>query len=208
VSIASYRDPELPLTLASALERAERPDRLRFGICNQYDDEARTDLDQFADDARFRIDAVSHKRSKGVGWARHRVARLFGDEEYVLQIDSHTRFAGSWDTQLIEMLDSIDDLKPLLTTYPPGYHKLPSGRDELEHVSGIQRVTLTHVNPDLAMVQESEPVIGATAPGKTGFLAAGLIFARGSFLRDVPVDPGIYFLGEEISVALRAYTHG
>jgi len=39
-------------------------------------------------------------------------------------------------------------------------------------------------------------------------VAAGQLFARGSFCRDVDYDPDIYFSGEEISLAARAYTSG
>ena len=42
VQIASYRDPDLAATVASALDMAAEPDRLRFGICHQYDDRTTT----------------------------------------------------------------------------------------------------------------------------------------------------------------------
>ena len=48
----------------------------------------------------------------------------------------------------------------------------------------------------------------SSTPGKSRLLAAGLVFARGAFLREVPMDPQVYFQGEEVSLAIRAYTHG
>ena len=38
VQIAAYRDPELADTVRSALGAAAHPERLRFGICHQFDD--------------------------------------------------------------------------------------------------------------------------------------------------------------------------
>ncbi len=40
------------------------------------------------------------------------------------------------------------------------------------------------------------------------FLSGHFIFARGDFVTRVPYDPEIYFTGEEISLAARAFTHG
>jgi hypothetical protein len=40
------------------------------------------------------------------------------------------------------------------------------------------------------------------------FLSAGFLFARGTFVSEVPYDPELYFLGEEAAMTLRAFTHG
>jgi hypothetical protein len=207
VQIASYRDPELPLTIASALSLAARPELLRFGICFQYDEETRGDLDHLADDARLGVDAIHHGEAKGLGWARGRANQMYDGETFLLQIDSHTRFGQDWDRKLIEMLYSIDDPKPLLTVYPPAYYNRPDGTEELGD-SGIQRVSLVRLNPDLTTAQLGEYAPDDSRPGKSRFLAGGFIFTQGSFVTEVPSDPQIYFLGEEISLAIRAYTHG
>ena len=39
-------------------------------------------------------------------------------------------------------------------------------------------------------------------------MSAHFLFAPGKFVEDVPYDPELYFHGEEISLALRAFTHG
>lgn len=43
---------------------------------------------------------------------------------------------------------------------------------------------------------------------RCGYLAGGLFFSDGSFAREVPNDPNIFFIGEEIAMAARAFTHG
>lgn len=42
---------------------------------------------------------------------------------------------------------------------------------------------------------------------RCGYLA-GVYFSDGSFAREVPNDPNIFFIGEEIAMAARAFTHG
>ena len=45
-------------------------------------------------------------------------------------------------------------------------------------------------------------------PFKSRFVSGHFIFTLGKFVKEVPYDPKFYFHGEEISIAVRAYTHG
>ena len=45
-------------------------------------------------------------------------------------------------------------------------------------------------------------------PVPSRFLSAHFLFAPGCFVEEVPYDPDLYFLGEEITLTVRAYTHG
>lgn len=40
---------------------------------------------------------------------------------YVMQIDSHMRFAPGWDDELLDALVACDSPQPVLTTYPLQY---------------------------------------------------------------------------------------
>jgi hypothetical protein len=55
-----------------------------------------------------------------------------------------------------------------------------------------------------AFAGESE----ATHPIRARFVSGHFLFAPGSFVGDVPYDPDLYFHGEEIMLAVRAYTSG
>jgi hypothetical protein len=46
------------------------------------------------------------------------------------------------------------------------------------------------------------------APIPAQFLALGFLFTEGSFNWEIPIDPNIYFFGDEITTGLRAYCHG
>lgn len=208
VAIASYRDPELPNTIADAITQAAYPEHLRFAICHQFDDETIGLLERWADDPRFSIDAVHHSESRGCGWARNRTFAMFDDERYLLQIDAHTRFAARWDARFIDMLESTGSDFPILTTYPSRYTIADDGEVVYDLEAGIQQLYVDEVRPDLTTLQRTRPPADLSRPGPSPTLAAGLIFTRGQFCRDVDYDPDIYFGGEEISLAARAFTSG
>jgi len=66
------------------------------------------------------------------------------------------------------------------------------------------------VNPMIHIAQSRSYKGNETRPAQTPFLGAGLVFAHGDFLRDVPFDPYLpwTFMGEEILLSMRAWTSG
>jgi len=207
ISIAAYRDPELRPTIEDVLRRASRPDALRFGICRQFapgDD----DLAQWRADPRFKILDVPHRESHGVCWARHRIQELAAEEEFYLQIDSHSRFAEGWDDLLLGMFRQLDDDRAILSSYPPGYTPGEPGY----RLNGQPcRMVATRFHPDGNLCLEPRKIVEFATQQKpipARFLSGGLIFARSHLIRTVPYDPFLYFSGEEISYTLRAFTHG
>ncbi len=208
IQIASYRDSELPRTVASVLAEAEHPERLRFGICWQYDETTFDDLSVHLEDPRFSVDEVYYRKSRGCTWARNRANALFADEDYYLQIDAHMRFAQGWDSTLIEMHSSIEADKPVLTVYPPGYTTDGQGNDVFPAPGPVQVLALESINQRLQTRQCSRVAKNQDVPGPSPFLAAGFLFAAGTFCSDIPYDPEGYFNGEEIALAVRAFTWG
>lgn len=205
VSIAAYRDSELLPTLRDCVAAAAHPGELRFGICWQH--EEADSLAEFAGDPRFDIIDVDYRDSRGACWARAEIMGRYAGEEYFLQLDSHHRFAEGWDQRLIGHLHAADSAKPVLSTYLPHYD--PDGtRDtggqpsSLEfHRYGPGGVPLLRGGRVPSGVPLDRPV-----PGK--FLSGHFLFAPGSFVTEVPYDPELYFHGEEITLSVRAWTHG
>jgi len=207
IQIASYRDTELPLTVQSALHNAKHPDRLTFGICWQYDEQTYTDLDVYLNDSRFRINQSYYEHSKGCCWARNQTNLLYEGEKYTLQIDAHTRFARHWDSRFIKMLQSVDSDKPLLSTYPAPFKYL-NGEEYRYTDRGMQKMVLKWMFRNLTTRCKTEKVEDSSKPLPGKFIGAGQIFTLGQFCREVEYDPELYFDGEEISLAARAYTQG
>ena len=212
IQIASYRDPELLPTVLDCIEHAKYPEDLRFGVAWQHNpDDAWDTLDKFKTDSRFRVLDINYLDAPGVCFARNQLNGLWDGEEYTLQLDSHHRFAQDWDVTCIDMIVELQKTgvkKPLLTSYIPSYNpdSDPDGR-----VHEPWELTFDRFIPEGAifMLPQSMPNWkDRTAPLPGRYLSAHFVFTLGAFCKEVPYDPNYYFHGEEISMAVRAYTHG
>jgi Glycosyltransferase (GlcNAc) len=214
VQLASYRDPELVPTIHNMLSEAKDPGRLRFGICRQYHERDRfDDLRHLKRDRRFGIFDVPYRQSLGACWARSLTQRFFAGEEYTLQIDSHMRFAPHWDETLIGMLRLLMSEcgvpKPILTTYPPGFD--PRRHLDVRRPAPPLRIVFNGFSTDGALTAAPDVLPRwqhLRYPVRARFYAGGFAFTLGRFCTDVPYDPYLYFLGEEITMAVRAFSHG
>lgn len=212
VQIASYRDPELIPTLRDCIEKSDNPDNLVFSICWQHSKDDKWDnLDEFKDDPRFKIIDIDYSESKGACWARNTLQQQYNGERYTLQLDSHHRFVDGWDTELINMLEGLrraGHKKPLLTSYISSYDPKidPEGRTQVPWLMNFDRFIPEGAIFFLpATIPDWET---RTEPIPARFYSAHFAFSLGSFVEEVPHDPEYYFHGEEISIAVRAFTHG
>lgn len=212
IQIASYRDPQLEPTIKNCLENAKNPENLIFGICRQYHPEDKFDeLLHYRDDERFKIIDVLYTETKGACWARNKIQQLYNEEEYTLQLDSHMRFEKNWDETLIEMYQQLKNKgikKPLLTSYVSSFDPTndPQGR-----VNVPWRMVFDKFIPEGAVFFLPETIPNwqdLTEPVPARFYSAHFCFTSGDFAKNVQHNPEFYFHGEEISIAVRAYTHG
>jgi hypothetical protein len=211
VQIASFRDPQLNPTLEDLISKAKYPKKLRIGICNQYNENDEFNLNHYRKDKRFRIIDVKDIDSPGVCWARNQVQQLYSGETYTLQIDSHMRFEEDWDKTLIDMIKDLQSKgypKPLLTGYVSSFDpdNDPQGR-----VTEPWRMTFDRFIPEGAVFFLPEVIPNwreLSGPIPARFYSAHFCFTLGEFSIEVQHDPEYYFHGEEISVGVRAYTHG
>ena len=212
IQIASYRDPQLIPTIEDCLSNAADSSRLVFGICRQFHPEDEFDnLDKYRDDDRFRILDVPWDEAEGVCWARNQVQQLYKDEEYTLQLDSHHRFAKDWDQLLIDMLVGLQDKghkKPLLTTYASSFDP---DNDPQASTKSPWKMDFDRFIPEGAVFFLPSAIDNwrdLDGPIPARFYSAHFAFSIGKFCEEVQHDPEYYFHGEEISIAVRAYTHG
>lgn len=209
IQIASYRDPELIPTLNDCIEKAKNPQNLRFCICWQHDE--KESLEPYIEDPRFKIIDIPYLQSKGACWARHSIQQHYNGEKYTLQLDSHHRFVQDWDAQMIEMLVDLQKeghKKPLITSYIPSYNPQ---NDPAERVQIPWRMDFDRFIPEGAVFflpASIDDFSSRTKPVCGRFYSAHFAFTVGEFCKEVPHDPDYYFHGEEISIAVRAFTHG
>ena len=212
IQIASYRDPQLIKTLDDCIEKATNPENLVFSIAWQHSTEDEWDnLDKYKDDERFKIIDIDYRESKGACWARNQLQQQYDGEQYTFQLDSHHRFIEGWDSELISMLKGLQEKgheKPLLTSYISSFDpdNDPEGRTQVPWLMNFDRFI-----PEGAIFFLPATIPGwkeMTEPIPARFYSAHFAFTLGSFVKEVPHDPNYYFHGEEISIAVRAYTWG
>ena len=219
ISIASYQDPLLVSTIFSAYENAKNKNDLIFGICDQSDNSINVNEITFSDQIHY--DHVDPLFSRGPCWARHRAQSFFNEEDFFLQVDSHTQFAPKWDSIFIKQLEKIsanqeiDEYfkKPIITSYPRSFKVLDFEKGLFELNTGDKHTqVITYRKDSLFLKGSFSRQIGIptkhTEITHAILLAAGCIFTKGAFIKEIPYDPNYYFYGEELSLAMRAFTNG
>lgn len=212
ISIASYRDSELIPTIEDCLKQAKNPKNLIFGISRQFHPEdGFDDLSKYKKRKNFKIIETPYEKSLGVCDARHHIQKLYDDEEYYFQLDSHHRFSKDWDVNLKACLSSLKKSgykKPLLTAYLPSYDPDQKGEARLNDVWRTYIDRFMPEGPIFIFPESIQDWQNKSEPELARFISGHFIFSDGSFVKEVPYDPELYFHGEESSLGARAYTHG
>lgn len=215
ISIASYRDPELTRTIKSALENAAHPEELHFGIVLQEIEKFEPDLSWVPNLSLIKIHP---KFARGAGLARAEAMKLYNNQDYYLQIDSHTIFEKNWDILCIEQIKKAQEIsknnKIILSYFPPPFYIHKNGKVEFVKNSLKQPAYPTKQIPKLTKrkdwtaerIEFTDRARKMPEPSTT--ILAGFVFTIGDIVNDVPYDPEISFFGEEICFAARAWTRG
>lgn len=205
VNIASYRDPLLPYTVDLLFKYAKYPENIRLGICWQYGDEDATELN--VPKNQIKVLRVPAKQSKGACWARSLAFELYDGEDFFWLIDSHICPAYHWDEKLIQQFHQTEDPKALLSCaasqWNPPVVCTDWGNDPTK--MAVSRATDFYGSILLQMFDIRDV---REKPELNSFLTACNLFGPGFWINEVPYDPDFFFLGEEISLAVRSFTFG
>lgn len=217
--VASYRDFQCPETLTSALSRAEHPSRVKISVVQQNapEDSGCGCSDKFPllCDANIWVYEMDAQKATGPVYARHVGNRMYRGEAYAMQVDAHVQFVRGWDTSLIEQFKATRNDMAVLSTY---LTDLQGSIDEFGNSRRKTRPIMCNSDfegrPPARYLRhnaqpEEEPAIRGE-PMMQPFWAAGFSFSRGHFVHRVPYDCCLpmVFMGEEISIGIRAWTHG
>ena len=214
ISLAAYSDPLLGFTMAQAYEKAKWPDELRFGVIDQNVAGLPSPVPTHIPPRQVSYIKIDKEAARGCCWARAMAMSCYRDQDWFLQIDSHSMFEQDWDETLINKAQACMQFSEncVLSSYPPGFSFVNgiatpgSTSDRLTaHVvkpgTGFDRPDM----PYLEMLAKPLEGVGAVS----GFhIAAGFLFASGDFVYKFPYDPFLYFNEEEQSMSLRLFTHG
>jgi hypothetical protein len=215
VQIAAYREPDLVDTIRSCVDEATHPERLRFGVCLQYDDSipgAEFDcLDELRERTEIRLVRFPHHRSRGGCWARFLAQGLFDGEDYTLQIDAHSRMRTGWDDALVGLVRALPDRKPLITGFPPLF-RLVDGEVQLVDPASapvpVTQVVRWTVDGWIQHVTAPAPQDTCREPRRTRVLSGAFVFTLGAWNTEVRQDPEHLYTGEEFALTLRSFTSG
>ena len=212
VSIASYRDPLLLQTIREAIRNADAPKNLIFGIVEQELEDRRLTLSKVTSQ-NIRYIGVDPKDSRGACWARSMAMSMYQGEDWFFQIDSHMLFEASWDTHYIRNIAHCyqRSSKPMLTGYPSSFTMVDGRPVKGPFHTGT---TTTTVNKEIGFGETGHLLTmlahenGRESASPAMHISGANVFASGRIVEEVPYDPQLYFMGEEQSFSLRAYTHG
>ena len=210
VQIASYRDPDIENTINDLLEKADNPERLIVGVCDQYGPENKH-LPVYDKD-NFRVIRVPFYSSKGLGWARAMLQTLyFDDAEYTMQLDSHMRFAPSWDAKLKRMLQETGSKKPIISHYCPAFTSKDLEGQKYLLKKSLLKMYCLRFNKTGTVSFRANHVPKDKRNGKPlpSMLVSGhFFFTLGKHINEYRYDPDLYFAGDEVSLAARSWTRG
>ena len=207
ISLACYRDPEIIPTVRNAYDKAQNKHLLVFGIYAQMaPTDKKIDLSFIEDQEHVRLLVKDNTTARGPSYARYIIYnKLYKDELYYLQIDSHTRFAENWDTELIAMHSKLS-ANSVISTYPKGYQ--------------LNNEKIIPINEKMTVLKfkklrDGIPIFNTTTipqedkPKRNYFWAAGYSFCYGAIFKIIPFDPHLknLFWGEEFLMSLRFFTN-
>lgn len=214
ISIASYRDPLLQTTVAEAYKNADNPDQLVFGIVDQSYIGETIKLDDLQFRPQIRYHRVDPVYARGACWARSVAQSLWSNEDYFLQIDSHTLFDPGWDTTLVSEYRRLSEYHrtPVITAYPHAFEAVDKDITNLRRTRFTGMLTLVAGEGFAGAeyyVHTKARVMHVHDTPMHGYMVSGnFLFTEGRVVERVPYDPFLFFSGEEHSYALRLWTHG
>eukprot|EP00877_Chromochloris_zofingiensis_P003735 jgi/Chrzof1/13362/Cz07g30070.t1 len=206
VVMPSYRDPECSNTVIDMFAKADNPRRIYVGAT-----EARVNANEsclpesFNYPSHIKLVHLPITLQEGHTYSRYLCSKLYQGQDYLLQIDAHTKFIPKWDTILVEMLQRCPSKKPLITHYPFDFNQYLVGHP-------LMPVMCTGRFNERGMFKFDTKVLPIHQVGLRAvpFVAGGFIFTLGRLFADVPYDPNLPFFweGEEFLYSVRMWTNG
>ena len=83
---------------------------------------------------QFRIIEFTHQQSYGPNFARSFSSQLLQDEEFCLQLDSHSDVIQNWDVELTEMWGLTGNEYAILSTQPVDISRLGEADNSVPHL--------------------------------------------------------------------------
>ncbi len=212
ISIASYRDKLCNNTIKNIFQTAKFPQNIFIGVCQQNKDEQENclgNLDEYKN--QIRTINLKHTQAKGPCYARYLCSKLYKNEDYYLQIDSHTTFTKYWDLKCINMITTLkrnNINNPIISYYP---------RSSKDEINDDEKYNIPIVCDCIYLSEKNLPILNTAVITNTNnnlyitpFVTGGFMFLEGDGILQVPFLNNLdnVFFGEEILMSIRFFSHG
>lgn len=215
VGIPSYRDPECGKTVLDLFKKAGNPERVFVGIFQQN---TLNDIDVFDTYGlkkyikQIKLLTISSENALGNCFARSKIQEeLYEKEDYYLGIDSHMLFVNKWDEMLINEINLCPTpKKAILTCYPNDYDMKKRNVIPIELKPKFLSFRSFYYRNGFIQLVSNEFANIPSKPQRSLFWAGGFHFSEGRIIKIVSDDPSYKntFIGDEIAMAIRFFTHG
>ena len=243
VSIASYRDPDLLNTINNCINTAKYPERLTIGVCLQDTTEKMKEVNNdfkeivltYNKTHKIKINKIKvynlfYKDANGAGYARSIIQdKLYNNENFYIQIDSHSRFNNIWDILAIEQFklavklnlkiingeqhNSSPDYK-LLSNKKKYFSKvvLSTYPNDCKHDEYINNqfnsapVPVSFLNNTIR--PSGNPFTKSKYPIRGYWICGGFIFASREWVKEIKIERNIPFNGEEDAITIKSFMKG
>ncbi|TDH74114.1 hypothetical protein CCR75_000026 [Bremia lactucae] len=212
-------------TIFTALKRAVKPDRFRFGIVEQLLDTDPKCLDEYCKlaaiewpqdtECRYKnfiqVNPRPAAEASGCTTARHLQQQMIQDEEFCLQVDGHSIFTNGWDEIMLNEWKRIDNEMAILSVYPHDLHDFVKENGDNNAPDWIPHLcTIVKGGNGLARIGSASIIHGSKFPQLSALWGGGLSFGKCHAERNVPIDSHTPWLwdGEEFVRAANFWTHG
>lgn len=215
--MAAFNEKHVRRTIESALQHAEFPKKIRFGINYISSNGCFDDLSMF--DKNINVSYGIMNQPRGLGIDRASADSLWNGEDYYLRVDAHMLFEPNWDSGLINALENIKThgfKKPIISTFTPWW-SLGENGEILHYSPGSINCCKVHE-------YEVGPIYKNWMPQRTfkrgltvcddNFvehytISGAFLFTISEWIEEVGHDPRWVFIGaDENMTSLRSWTRG
>lgn len=224
VAIPSLDDTELIPTIENCLSSISRENEVTIGVAYSVIFNSKKKVDQIKEKINkhknVKFKSQNFNTNCGVGYGRLAAYSFYDNEDYFLQIDSHTLFSKNWDIKLINLLNDATKIygeKTILTGYLPKYmyfnarieERKPLENTELTKSYFLKNKSLSDKHPgcntckiwEMLPFWEDRPLNEEESANnfiKADKISAGFVFGNNIFAKDYKkFFPFIYRFWEE-----------
>lgn len=222
-------DDELIRTVRSVLKTAYNQNDVHIGVVIIGEDRLYQDfIENFKDNKNIKVKFYNYENNIGIGKARTLVKNLYDNEDYYLQIDSHSRMSNNWDEYLVKKYKEAQKLtnnKKTILTGTPAHFKYKQVRHlvytEDYHVKYLglnmwneprflkikKFINWGHTTPR-AISQELDTLVKETGFAPAAKVCAAFIFGNKYFVENSGLSEDALFWEEEISQSINLIDDG